>query len=777
MRTRLTRLLTAVCGIAACVTTGSTLSAQQTPSPVVIVATSPQAIPPGVSSRLVLRGGGLNGAAQLWTGFSATTQLAGDVPGNGTNGAECTYLVNVPPETPVGIYGIRLATQDGISDTRLMMIDDLPSVPQVKPNQSSAAPQLLTLPVAVDGQLDNLARDYYRFTAAAGQRISVEVVARRLGSPLDPMIRLMDANGRELTYSDDAPGLGADSQVSYVIRDAGDYLLELRDIRYQGGGTHQYRLRIGDFPCVTTPYPLGVRRGSVTNLVFAGPQAADAAIVPVMAPQGPGINWLPVSVRVPNGLSSAFALLQVSDQDEVLESEPNNVAPQATRMNLGSAVNGRLESAGDVDRFQFTAKAGQRYTFTGITRTAGAPTDLFMRLARADGAELGSVDDTGAAEGTIDFTFPADGNYVLIVEDLHHRGGPDFAYRVISKPFTEELLLTASTDTINVPSGGTSTVTVTANRSLFGGPILVDLAGGVPGIVSDPAVIGPGRTSAVITVRSEATAPAGVIHIGQITGTATMATGLKKSAASLVDVQRVRLNGLPTPPPMLVDTVAFGKTTAPLYTLRAEPQTVVFGKNLAAKTKIIANRLEGFAGEIVLTVVPTPDGPLPNIGIAAGTIPAGANEVEVTINGNDQAPLGEYSVVLFGAGKLDNAPQPNRLIQAAPVITLKLQSPFDLQADMAAATITRGQTLTAKVRATRNPAYSGPVELTFQNLPAGVTAAPATIPEGQTEVDVVLTATAEAVVGPVGNIVVEGKGKVGEQPVSNLSPAAALTVN
>ena len=75
------------------------------------------------------------------------------------------------------------------------------------------------------------------------------------------MLRLLTADGRELAFSDDEPATGADSRFSHKFDAAGDYYLEIRDIRYQGGAAHRYRLRLGDFPLPSVPYPLAATKG------------------------------------------------------------------------------------------------------------------------------------------------------------------------------------------------------------------------------------------------------------------------------------------------------------------------------------------------------------------------------------------------------------------------------------------------------------------------------------------------------------------------------------
>ena len=76
----------------------------------------------------------------------------------------------------------------------------------------------------------------------------------------------------------------------------------------------------------------------------------------------------------------------------------------------------------------------------------------------------------------------------------------------------------------------------------------------------------------------------------------------------------------------------------------------------------------------------------------------------------------------------------------------------------------------------RNPAFTGPLALTLQNLPKGVTAAAATIPADKNEVEVVLSAAADAAVGAVKNITVKGDATVGKAKLSATSPAIQVTV-
>ena len=200
------------------------------------------------------------------------------MPNTHKNPAAASFRVTVPPQAPLGIYAIRVATLSGVSPLRLVMLDDLPTVRAAGANLSRATAQVLSLPTAVEGTLPAQQLHYFKFHAEAGQRLSFEVYARRIGSLLDPTLRLFDAAGREVTYSDDVPGLSEDAAIPRTFRTSGDYVLELGDNLYQGGGDYFYRLRIGDFPAAPLPYPLAATRGSEFTCQFAdNAQSSDRA--------------------------------------------------------------------------------------------------------------------------------------------------------------------------------------------------------------------------------------------------------------------------------------------------------------------------------------------------------------------------------------------------------------------------------------------------------------------------------------------------------------------
>ncbi len=737
-----------------------------------ITLTTPLAVKPGQPNDLKLHGANLAGPTQFWASFPGESVLSPDVMMNGMNAAECVYRVTVPSDVPVGIYGLRLATAGGASALRLITVDDLPSVAQAAGNGTPAGAQALTLPVAVDGQVASLAQHYFKFTAAAGQQITFEVLARRIGSALDPMIRLLDAKGRELAYSDDVPGLRSDSRLCYLFKDAAEYLIELRDIRFQGSGNHFFRLRIGDFPCVTVPYPMAVKKGAPATVNFAGLNLDGVQPAVVTYAADAPFEWASVGAKRANGASSNFALLGVSTRDEFIETEPNDDPKTPNRIDLATGINGRFDKPGDIDHFVFTAKQGQAMTFTGITRRQGSPASLMMRLLNAQGGQIAAKEDFGAIDPTFDATFPADGDYTLALQDLHRQGGAQFAYRVIATPLQAGFTLSASADTTNVVTGGTTLITVTAARKNYAGAINVSAIDLPAGVTSHPTVIGPGRNAAVLTLRGAPDAAAGKIALAKIIGQAKVGEADVTEVASTSPALTTLFNGLPWPPQNLTQSFAIGVAPKAVISLRAEPPEIIFGKDLSATVKLIVERQEKFDEQIVVAVTPPADGLPAGITAAVKPIVKGTNEIDIVFAANAQAPDGEFTAVLVGTINQNNV----NTAQPAPGIKLKLRSAFNVAVKLEADKIARGGMLKGKVTLDRNPAFKGPVTLTLLNLPKGVTAAPATVAEGQTEAEIALTIAADAAQGAVNNINVKGDAMNGAAKLAGTSPNIALTV-
>lgn len=210
-------------------------------------------------------------------------------PLGGTAGAQATIEAdgwNLPASnlTPQakdkgpGVYPVSASCKGLISNPVPFAVDTLPECLEQEPNNEQASAQLVTLPIIVNGRIDQAGDvDVFRFEGRAGDEIVAEVYARRLDSPLDSTLKLTDATGRQIAFNDDhedkAAGLTthhADSLLSATLPADGTYYLALGDAQHKGGPAYGYRLRISppqpDFELRVVPSSVNVRAGATAAL-------------------------------------------------------------------------------------------------------------------------------------------------------------------------------------------------------------------------------------------------------------------------------------------------------------------------------------------------------------------------------------------------------------------------------------------------------------------------------------------------------------------------------
>ena len=522
----------------------------------------PSAVAPGKTTTVTFHGENLSGATELWTSFSANVTRGLSSETNGSARNQVAFQISVPKTVPVGIGAVRLATTNGVSDLHLLMIDDLPGVAKSGTNKTIAAAQRLKLPVAVEGHCDELAFDFYQFNARKGQRVSVEVVANRIGSPIDPVVRLLNVNGRELLYCDDDPAIGSDARFRFTAAASGPYVIELRDLAYQGGPNQRYRLRVGDFPLAGAPFPLGARQGAKIQVTFLGRAVEGLRPVSLRVPENAA--RIPLNAKFSRSQGSAFTTLTTSRLCEWMEAEPNDTPETANRISVPSVINGRFGKARDSDWFEFSAEKGQRLVLAGKTRSLGSPCDLFMRLFSAGGKQLGEADITGANEGTLTNAFSEAGTYRLLVEELNRQGGPNLAYRIVIEPLQPGFTLSVETNRIEAAAGGAFEIKVTAARREYEGPIALSTAGLADDFVMDDAVISEKKNEATLKVKLPGQVAAGQLFHFTITGKAKMGDSDLETTASTMPALRKLFPLLRYPPSEFDGLIALGiKASAP----------------------------------------------------------------------------------------------------------------------------------------------------------------------------------------------------------------------
>ena len=134
-------------------------------------------------------------------------------------------------------------------------------------------------PLVVEGETAGNDVDYFRFAGKKGQVVVVDAQCARIGSGMDPTIRLTTAadSRRFVASADDSPGLLTDARLVAELPEDTDYVVEISDSRYQGAGRPVYRLLIGSVPVADEVFPLGGREGETLGLELRGGTLGEQA--------------------------------------------------------------------------------------------------------------------------------------------------------------------------------------------------------------------------------------------------------------------------------------------------------------------------------------------------------------------------------------------------------------------------------------------------------------------------------------------------------------------
>ena len=248
-----------------------------------------------------------------------------------------------------GVHVIDRAVDGRAINPIPVAVDRLPDFHSREPNDSMKEAEKLKPPLIVNGVIDRPGdSDWFEFSGRAAQFVVLEVMARRLDSPLDSMLRLYDASGKALAFNDDheEPGNGglnthhADSYIRAMLPRDGRYFIQVQDTTQDGGSSHGYRLRVSapqpEFELRVAPSSISLRnRGSAQVKVHAFRKDGFDNPITVSLPE------------LPRGLSASPAILVATQAFATVTLKADwrnlNQPVSATPTVLGSArVSGRI---------------------------------------------------------------------------------------------------------------------------------------------------------------------------------------------------------------------------------------------------------------------------------------------------------------------------------------------------------------------------------------------------------------------------------------------------
>lgn len=527
-----------------------------------------------------------------WTGPRAST-TALPIP------REVAGRVTVLPTVRPGLVWWQVANANGTSSVGTILLSN---DTEVLESRSRDLPQTLpNAPIAVSGRLSRLTEvDRYEWTATRDGPVTVELMARRLGSPFQGAIEVHDNAGRLIADFADTQGL--DGSLTFAAKQGERYVISLHDVDFRGDRSYVYRIKVTEGPRFVTAIPFGGQGGTEQEIEFIGYGLATGRTVlesirqVVRFPRDAELKVFSTTVHTPHG--DIEALLPLSDCTEVAAGALGSELLQPP-----IAVTGRFEPSRTDERFTWTSAEGDSWSITAESRGIGGSSDVQLTILDPSGKSLLQDDDQpGTFDAKIEFVAASAGTYTAVVRSLSPRRAQlDEVYRLEVRRQSADFSLSIP-QTINVPLSGSANGKVTVHRSgNWPGPVALSIEGLPRGAgVTGETTIPEGKNELSITLEAAPDAdvvstPIRIVGRGMIDGVEQV-----REAIALVGGTAMPMadNGPRTTPVLL--TVTMAPPFAIKVVDRERQREVHRGTTYLAPLEIVRN--DGFTGPLQIAM-------------------------------------------------------------------------------------------------------------------------------------------------------------------------------
>ncbi len=431
--------------------------------------------------------------------------------------------VAVAADAPLGVREFRIATELGISSLGQLLIVADPVVVEASGTSTPTKAQRVPVPSVICGRIEAAENvDHYRISAKAGQTLTLEVVCARIQDKIhdlqkhaDPLVAVFDSTGRELAAGDD--GYFADPAFSYKIPTDGEYVIQVRDAKYDGDPRWAYALHVTDKPYAAQTFPMAANPGQTVTVEPVGSARLAVPTATLRAPATPGVSLVSLTA---NGAATNPVPVVVTEVPIVTEVEPNDTAKQATRVPLPGGANGRFHARRDLDYYVFKGEKGKPVRLEIFARRFAtglrSRTDAVLEIMAPDGKILASNDDANGKDPLLTYTPPADGDVLVRVRDLHSKGGEGYVYFLEIDRARPDFEIKADPSKAMIGPGSRTAWYVSVSRSNgFAGPVKVEVHGLPKGVSASPLTIPANMTVGclVVSAAADAKPDAGIVRV------------------------------------------------------------------------------------------------------------------------------------------------------------------------------------------------------------------------------------------------------------------------
>jgi len=365
-------------------------------TPPTINSVSPRGVPRGATTELTVEGLNLAKASAVFfsePGIQARILRIKELPDGpdvrlGSNGGistvdvgplpprnEVTLELDISPDADIGPVDFRLQTPLGTSPAGRFLIEpyygeSADREPNDTPEEAVEVytPAILVGAISKPGDVD-----YYKVTVKAGEQLVFENGAAMLGSALQPVVSIYDAD-QALVKEYGLEGGRSAQYFAHRFDKAGAYYVKIADYEEGGSARHFYRIKVGKFPLALAAYPLGVRKGQTAQIALTGYNLGAGKIAVAGEVSAEYESATILRPKVGAGKTFNKLKLAVGDEPEVDAATVQSIQAPVT-------VNGRLLAA--KSDFRFKAHKGEKLVLEVNANRLGSPLDSMLEILDA----------------------------------------------------------------------------------------------------------------------------------------------------------------------------------------------------------------------------------------------------------------------------------------------------------------------------------------------------------------------------------------------------------
>jgi len=681
-----------------------------------------------------------------------------------------------------GVAYWQVSCAQGGTRSRPFVIGDLPELIERESNSTRQTAEEVTLPVTINGQISGERDiDFYRLSLGGGELICCDVMARRIGSRLEPVISILDSNGQPL--STQRHHIGNDPVVAFRAPEAGTYYLQVKNVSFHGDLAHVYRITMQKGKFTRYCHPLVAQQGrtqSFSLIALAGDGTLEKIEQSIAVPADA------TSLTITHAAMANTLTIPVDNQHHLAESADNDKAESAMPLALGSSVDGQLSHSRDQDWFQLDLAAEQGAELVIETDPHLSRAMLVIEVFDDNGGRIFQSTPSGTYQGPTRFFLPAGKTaqrYRVHVRDLRlgSAGGDEFSYCLAATAAQPGYQLEISQDFFNVCQGKDLSLEVLAHRS--GGnkePIEISLEGLPEGVKVEQATIpeGQSKTTLKLTVPADT---ASQFYRVRVLGHCTVDDKVIDRVARLFHAGRDG-TGIAIDRPYH-DQLGLTVTHVPVFRLFCNEAYLYAHRGSIFPYRMEVERIDGFDAPITLQVSDRQNRDLDGIEMIEVEIPSTSSETHLPIYLPETMHINVQSQSqLYCQGKatfvdkhgirqhvLVVSEKRNMLRTLPPVVKLEAPAPNVLA--------TPGETTWCEVELNRTSNFPGSMTVTLAaGHPDTISMQEITVATGQTRIRLPLQLAATSKAGSRFPVTIHGRGPLESDPPVTVVTETVLQV-